>query len=107
MLSLVAIVRARARSTEAWEIDILTIPIQPFARSQVHTCIMSPKHLAILCWLCHFVASNAADGGVGMQQITPTPVLQARGAFQTAGFISGDPGTSTYYLHPPAENTKV
>ncbi|KAI1122320.1 hypothetical protein F5Y10DRAFT_271224 [Nemania abortiva] len=68
---------------------------------------MSTKRSTIIYSLLSFAASSAAVSELGVPQITPAPVLQARGAFQTAGFIGGNPnspitcpGTSTVSKGP-------
>ncbi|GAW17223.1 hypothetical protein ANO14919_066770 [Xylariales sp. No.14919] len=68
---------------------------------------MLTKRSAPLYWLLSIAASSAVGNEAGGQRITPTPILQARGAFQTAGFISGNPdspitclGTSTVSKGP-------
>ncbi|RWA09607.1 hypothetical protein EKO27_g5499 [Xylaria grammica] len=52
---------------------------------------MLTKRSAPLYWLLSIAASSAVGNEAGGQRITPTPILQARGAFQTAGFISANP----------------
>ncbi|KAI1294096.1 hypothetical protein F5Y03DRAFT_373363 [Xylaria venustula] len=68
---------------------------------------MSIKQLALIYCLCFLITSSASTNKLGSPKITPTPILQARGAFQTAGFISGNPdspitcpGTSTVSKGP-------
>ncbi|KAI0969039.1 hypothetical protein F4678DRAFT_440711 [Xylaria arbuscula] len=68
---------------------------------------MSIKQLVLVYWLACLVTSSTSANKLGPPQITPTPILQARGAFQTAGFISGNPdspitcpGTSTVSKGP-------
>ncbi|KAI1324113.1 hypothetical protein F5Y16DRAFT_381921 [Xylariaceae sp. FL0255] len=55
---------------------------------------MSRKLPALLSLLVYFVKSDAiVIEDPGARRITPSPVLTARGAFQTAGYISGDPNS--------------
>ncbi|KAI0803475.1 hypothetical protein GGR55DRAFT_395193 [Xylaria sp. FL0064] len=68
---------------------------------------MLTKQPVIINWLYCLVVRSIAVSELGTDQITPTPVLQARGAFQTAGFISGNSdspitclGTSTVSKGP-------
>ncbi|KAI0447563.1 hypothetical protein F4803DRAFT_268886 [Xylaria telfairii] len=74
-----------------------------------YACAVSVKRKALAYWYFLFclVVSTIAINELGVPGITPTASLQARGAFQTAGFISGNPdspitcpGTSTVSKGP-------
>ncbi|KAI0114120.1 hypothetical protein GGR51DRAFT_578345 [Nemania sp. FL0031] len=68
---------------------------------------MFTKRLVIIYYALCLAAHGIADVELSVPQITPAPVLEARGAFQTAGFIGGNPdspitcpGTSTVSKGP-------
>ncbi|KAI1735792.1 hypothetical protein F4680DRAFT_434484 [Xylaria scruposa] len=72
-----------------------------------YICFVFLNQTALIFLLSYLVTGAFAVGDHGVQVITPTPSLQARGAFQTAGFISGNPdspitcpGTSTVSKGP-------